>query len=406
MVLWTLIAVMTVVAVVAVILPLILQSGKKLTPAAAHDVAVYKDQLDEVSRDLDSGLIDSTEAEATRAEIARRLLRASEAEGKAPQPKRSRMPWAAAAAAIVLVPVVSVALYLAVGSPGIPDQPLSARAPATSPHGGDVARLLEGAEAYLKDNPNDGTAWSLVAPVYLRVDRPSDAVTAFGKAIELLGSNAKLQIGLGESIVAREGGTVVEDAKAAFRRALEHAPDAVEPRFFLAVALNQEEKFKEAVAAWEEFLKTTDPRQAWVRFARSELEKAQKGAGLPVKMPEVAAAPQQPRPEAPAGGATTGGATTAPSAPGPSAEDVAAARQMNTEDRQAMINDMVARLAERLETEGGSADEWIRLMNAYMVLGKKDEAKQAAAKAIEAHGGDAAAKARIEQAAGGLGIPL
>ncbi|MBB4305052.1 cytochrome c-type biogenesis protein CcmH [Rhodobium orientis] len=397
MVLWTLIAVMTVVAVVAVIVPLVLQSGKKLTPAAAHDVAVYKDQLDEVSRDLDSGLINSAEAEATRAEIARRLLRASEAEEKAQPPKRSRMPWAAAAAAIVLVPVISVALYLAVGSPGIPDQPLSARAPATSPHGGDVARLLEGAEAYLKDNPSDGTAWSLVAPVYLRVNRPSDAVTAFGKAIELLGSNAKLQIGLGESIVAREGGKVVEDAKAAFRRALEHAPDAVEPRFFLAVALNQEGSFKEAAAAWEEFLKTTDPREAWVRFARSELEKAQKGAGLPVKMPEVAAAPQA-QPQQPA--------AEAPAAPGPSADDVAAAREMNTEDRQSMINDMVARLAERLETDGGSADEWIRLMNAYMVLGKKDEARQAAAKAIAAHGGDAAARARIEQAAGGLGIPL
>ncbi|MCW2307878.1 cytochrome c-type biogenesis protein CcmH [Rhodobium gokarnense] len=397
---------MTVVAVVAVIVPLLLQSGKKPAPAAAHDVAVYKDQLDEVSRDLDSGLIDSAEAEATRAEIARRLLRASEAEAKAQPSQRSRMPWAAAAAAIVLVPIVSVALYLAVGSPGIPDQPLSARAPATSPHGGDVARLLEGAEAYLKDNPSDGTAWSLVAPVYLRVNRPSDAATAFGKAIELLGSNAQLQIGLGESIVAREGGKVVEDAKAAFRRALEHEANAVEPRFFLAVALNQEGSFKEAAAAWEAFLKTTDPREPWVRFARSELEKAQKGAGLPVKMPDVAAAPEVTAPQQPAPQAPAGGEATAPAAPGPSAEDVAAAQQMNTEDRQAMINDMVSRLAERLETDGGSADDWIRLMRAYMVLDKKDEARQAAAKAIAAHGGDAAARARIEQAAGGLGIPL
>ena len=61
-----------------------------------------------------------------------------------------------------------------------------------------------------------------------------------------------------------------------------------------------------------------------------------------------------------------------PGAPGPTAEDMAAAADMTPEERQAMIEGMVAQLSDRLATEGGPAEDWARLIGAYGVLGETD----------------------------------
>ena len=57
------------------------------------------------------------------------------------------------------------------------------------------------------------------------------------------------------------------------------------------------------------------------------------------------------------------------------ADAVAAAQDMSDEDRNAMIQGMVDRLADRLATEGGTPEEWARLITALGVLGQTDRAK-------------------------------
>ncbi|MGB0507126.1 MAG: c-type cytochrome biogenesis protein CcmI [Pikeienuella sp.] len=62
-------------------------------------------------------------------------------------------------------------------------------------------------------------------------------------------------------------------------------------------------------------------------------------------------------------------------APGPTQEQVEAAQEMDPDDRQSMIQGMVSRLAARLNEEGGSADEWLRLISSYNVMGQQDKAQ-------------------------------
>ena len=75
------------------------------------------------------------------------------------------------------------------------------------------------------------------------------------------------------------------------------------------------------------------------------------------------------------------GRAPADAAPGPSAEDVAAAEQMNPEDRAAMVRGMVERLAERLKRDGSDLEGWLRLVRAYTVMGDRDRALSAVADA-------------------------
>jgi cytochrome c-type biogenesis protein CcmH len=74
--LYLILALMTAAAIFAVLWPL--SRHPKQEADADHDVAVYRDQLDEIERDRKAGLIAESEAEAARIEISRRLLAAAD----------------------------------------------------------------------------------------------------------------------------------------------------------------------------------------------------------------------------------------------------------------------------------------------------------------------------------------
>ena len=75
MTLWFVFALMTVAAIFAVLWPL---SRGARPSAGGNEAAVYRDQLTEVDRDVATGLIGRSEADAARVEIGRRLLAAAD----------------------------------------------------------------------------------------------------------------------------------------------------------------------------------------------------------------------------------------------------------------------------------------------------------------------------------------
>src|SRR5262245_20623675 len=122
MTLWFAIALMTVAAVFAVLWPLARPASRR---GSGSDVAVYRDQLDEIERDRAAGLIADKEATAAQVEVSRRLIAAADAQARPQGEPDSSGNWrrrAVAVTALVLVPFGAAALYLAVGSPALPDQ--------------------------------------------------------------------------------------------------------------------------------------------------------------------------------------------------------------------------------------------------------------------------------------------
>ena len=71
---WFVMALMTAAAIFAVLWPL----ARRTPLRSGSDIAVYRDQLDEIERDRAAGLIGEREAEAARIEVSRRLLAAAD----------------------------------------------------------------------------------------------------------------------------------------------------------------------------------------------------------------------------------------------------------------------------------------------------------------------------------------
>jgi cytochrome c-type biogenesis protein CcmH len=392
MVLWLIFALMTAAAILAVLWPL----SRTASRAEGSDLEVYRDQLDEVARDRAAGLIGDAEAEAARVEVSRRLIAAAEGAEGAPQAVAgSPLRWrrAAAVAALVVLPLLATGIYLKLGSPQLPGEPLASR--ARSPHANQsLASLVSQAEAHIERNPGDGRGWEVLAPVYLRMGRFDDAVKARRNVLALNGETADAQADLGEALVMASNGIVTAEARQAFERSVALDGKQFKARFFIGMAQEQDGRKDEAVTTWQALIAEAPKDAPWV----PSVQQALAALGAPV------ARSGTPQAQGSASGsATSSNANTAP-APGPSAADVAAASTMTDAERNDMIKGMVSRLAERLAQDGSDVEGWLRLMRAYMVLGDTDKANAAAADARKALAADTDKLRRVNDLAAQLGI--
>ncbi len=365
MTLWFLFALMTAAAIFAVLWPLG-QSGR--ARGDASEAVVYKDQLVEIDRDLAAGLIGAPEAEAARVEIGRRLLAATDHQREPPTASSLRLRRSAAAIALLGLPILSVGLYMQLGSPRMGDFPLAERVPvrdASQPLDNLVAQV----ESHLEKNPADGRGWNVLAPVLVRLGRYDDAVRAYRNSIIYNGESADRRADLGEAIAGAAGGVVTSEAKVEFERAVALDAEEVKARYFLGLAAEQDGRGSEAASIWREMLAKAPPDAPWRPLVQAALVRV-------------------------------GG----PAMPAPPDGAVAAAKDMNEADRSAMIHGMVDRLASRLKQNGDDVEGWLRLVRAYMVIGDRDKAKSAQADARQAVANDAERLRQLNEGLKNLGL--
>jgi len=360
MMLWFALALMTGAAMAAIAWPLTRQ-GRSLR--SGSDLAVYRDQLEEVRRDHAAGRIGDSEAEAAQVEVSRRLLAAADAEAaQAATATPGSRRRAVALAALVVVSFGSAGTYLSLGSPTLPGQPLASRDQSQS-----IDAMIAQVETHLARNPNDGRGWEVIAPVYLRLGRVDDAIKARRKALALSGETSERQAGLGEALVAASDGKITPEARKSFARAVELDGGNIKARYFLGVAAEQDGQPAAAVEIWRAMLAGAPADAPWAEFIRQEV-------------------------------------TRVSGAPGPSAEDVAAASRLAPDQQSAMVQTMVARLAERLQQDGSDIEGWLRLVRSYMVLGDREKALAAVGDARRALAGDPEKLRKIDELVKGLGL--
>jgi len=392
MALWIIFAGITAAALIAVLWP-VLRGGKdQMSDEMSFDAAVFKDQLEEIDAELERGLVSKSEAESAKAEVSRRLLAVtrSRSAGETGQSvtENGKIAGITLAAAFILVPMTSSALYLKYGSPGLADQPLTARLskPAS---GQNVETLVAQVEARLREHPQDGRGWEVIAPVYLRQRRFADAADAFGRTLRILGETPKRLSDYGNALILAQDGVVSEPARKVLQRAVSQDSGLMRAHFWLAVAHEQDGEAAKAVSAWRELLGRSDANAPWREAVQQRLAAMEKLADGKLH-PNVSAKQQ--------------GTVTGSELKGPTREEVSAAGEMSNTDRSAMISGMVAGLSERLRNEGGSTDEWKRLVRSYMVLGKKEDAMKALADARVAHAQKPGSLAEINELAASLGL--
>jgi cytochrome c-type biogenesis protein CcmH len=359
---WFILAGMAAIAVLAAIWPVLRSSpASSDVDAGGSETTFYKAQLEEIQRDVERGQLPRSEAAGARAEAGRRLIAAASEAPKLSAAPRARTRLVAAVMIALGAPAIAFPLYVLIGQPQMPDEPLASRAPA-SLGSSDIEAAVAGVETHLISKPDDGKGWAVLAPVYMRLERYEEAAHAYAEALRLLGEEPGRRAAYGEALVAAAGGIVTDKAREAFVKAAGEEPEQPQARFYLALAAEQDGKKDEAIRDYEVLAAQAPPGAPWLGAVQSRLA------------------------------ALTGSAPlTMAKAPGP-------------DSQQAMVEGMVSRLANRLAANGGSIQEWERLIRAYTVLHQDEKARSALSDARKALAPDQNAVASLDALARDLGL--
>jgi cytochrome c-type biogenesis protein CcmH len=149
------------------------------------------------------------------------------------------------------------------------------------------------------------------------------------KVIELDGATADRETDLGEALMLANNGNASGEPMTLFASAAARDPAHVRSRYYLAGEAMREGDYASAKAQWQALIALAKGDEAWLTNARAGLEAAEAGLG--------------------------GGEL-------PDSEAIAG---------------MVDGLALRLEEQGGTIEEWTRLVRSRLVLGQSSEAQAA-----------------------------
>ena len=374
MMFWVLAALLTAIVLTAVIWPL-LRPAEETVSRHEHDLAVYRDQLAEIDRDLQRGVLSPSEAGAARIEVSRRMLAADRREerardtGKAASARPvTRTAKVTAAAMVVVVPLATVGVYLVSGSPHIDSLPFAERDPAEREA---RARAMAETEALSRElqttRQTDLAGWVELGQRWTELSMFDLAVDAYERAVGLSEGDPRVVSAYGESLVNAGSGTVTRQAIEAFRQVVSRAPNEPRALYYLGLAEVQAGRDEAALEHWQQLAGVTPPNAPWLPLLTARMEDLAQRLDRDFDdiMPALAEIPR-----------------------GPSAADMLAAQDMSGEDRSAMIEGMVAGLAARLEETPDDLDGWMRLARSYEVLGRPAEAAEAMRRATEIEPGN------------------
>ena len=424
MLLWFILSLIISLAAVAISVPFI-RRHERARLAGMNTMSVYRDQMEEVERDLEQGVLDKKSAKIARSEIEQRILeKVASPEGDRTSTQFSpEVRSGALVGAVAIVVLGSVTLYGVTGRPDLEAKPFAGilklgvtengnnqkvlQLPATtgsnsqtnvssgvgSKTAGDVKDMIGSLAARLEKNPLDAAGWRMLAWSYFSTKEYKKSAEAYGKAVALAGKDPLVQSAYGEALVRAADGLVTTKALAVFDTVLTLDKNDARARFFKGLALEQDGDPGAAINLWIDILKTAPNDADWIANLRQRVQELAAASSIDLTgrlnvSSEVASRKIVKKSE-----------------PVPTSKDVQAVLALPPKDQQAMILSMVERLAARLEENPRDAKGWIRLMRSRLVLGETDAAQNARRRAEQVFSDEPQTLIQITSAAKKMGLP-
>ena len=378
---WIITIGLTVVVAALFVLALVRRDDKS-DGKADYDLRVYRDQLTEVDRDLERGVLSDANASRVRTEVSRRILTA-DTERRVESDRSGGAPKALAIALALILVGGSFTTYkgfgpiTGLGAPGYGDlalaeriafadelretRPSQAEAEASLPQQPPIAefnedylKLVQTLRDTIAARPDDIQGHVLLAQNESNLGNFIAAYGAQGRILDLKGDQSTTEdlTRYADLLVLAAGGYVSPEAEQAARVVLSRAPDNGVARYYMGLMMAQTGRPDLAFRVWDRQLRNGPEDAPWIAPILAQIPEMAQRAGVNYQIPAIGSAPAR----------------------GPTSGDIEAAGNMTGAERIEMIEGMVAGLSDRLATDGGPAEEWAQLIGALGVLGRTDQA--------------------------------
>jgi cytochrome c-type biogenesis protein CcmH len=385
---WIAVALLSAITLLLLSLPLV-RKPEETADRSDFDLTVFKDQLKELEKERERGLISDEDAETAKLEIQRRMLAADDKRQKQSKTGNDSPVLTVVLSSVVGIVVLggALGLYFKLGSVGFSDVPYASRniegerraLANLQGQGQDISAGIAQIKNHLNENPGDVEAWIMLGRSLRLSGRGDEAVEAVAQAVDLTNRHPAVLVDYAETRIFAAQGGVDAESFTVLDEALQKDPSLLKARFYFGYAKAEAEDYQGALQEWTD-LKIMSPSDApWMGQLEDQMAKAAEKSGIDPATITPTADAQAMSKEFALQWEEEKAASSAPSRPmaGPTREDMEAAADMTSDEQMVMIRSMVQRLADRLKENPDDLEGWKRLVQVYTVLGEKKKADEA-----------------------------
>ena len=250
-------------------------------------VAVYREQLAELERELAQGSLDQAGFDLSHQELTQRLLEDAPPppSAAAPTPASNKRPKLLLAGMAVMIPLMAFSAYFLVGTPMALDPQLSAQA-----HGDEqltperLASMADQLAERLQNEPNNAEGWVMLGRIQRALARYDEADLALQKSLALA-SNDDVMIERAEVLAQKNNGNFKGEPWAIINAVLKVDPTHGNALLLAGSAAFSEGRFKEALAYWERVKASLPPASPDAAALAEAIDQARERLGMPPLSP-------------------------------------------------------------------------------------------------------------------------
>ncbi len=279
---WIYAALLAGVALAFLVTPLMRGRARAGAPVsrAASNLTVFRDQLAELDADVAAGSIGREQSEAARGDLQRGLLEDVGAPAASAAAPAKRFKAAAIAIGIAL-PLVSVLMYLGLGSPqGLePGKENAAQGASHQLTREQIDTMVARLAQRLESNPDDGEGWVVLARSYNTLGRYAEAAAAYAKAEAKFPQDAQLLADYADSLAMAQGQVLQGKPETLVRRALRADGNNLKALALAGTVEFEKRDFAKAIEYWRRMLPLLPPDSEMGNSVRASIQEAQEKQG-------------------------------------------------------------------------------------------------------------------------------
>jgi cytochrome c-type biogenesis protein CcmH len=254
-------------------------------PAPASDnsadkvnINIYRDQLRELDEDLAAGTIDQARHAEAHAELERRLLEDTAGENNPVTAAAPRSGKLTAVVLAALIPLAATGLYLAIGTPeGLaPEQAQAGRHDITPQQ---VEELIAKLAARMKEAPENGEGWVMLARSYAALERYTESAAAYAEAAKRIPGDAQLLVDYADVLAMSQGRRLAGEPEKLVQRALAIDPNNPKALALAGTAAFDSQQYATAVKYWQKLAALMPADSEMAGAVQNSIAEAQALAG-------------------------------------------------------------------------------------------------------------------------------
>ncbi|HRC61129.1 MAG: c-type cytochrome biogenesis protein CcmI [Propionivibrio sp.] len=247
-----------VLVVLGILLPPLWRTPKpaKTVNRGEANLDIFRDQMRELERDHDEGILTDADLKQAKSELQRRLLDEVHPE-TVPQAKSGGRQTALAL--LIALPLAATAGYLILGNPQALDPTQTQTQTQTQIGPQQIEAMLGKLVEKLKQNPDDTKGWVMLARSYKVLGRFSESAEAYSHGGALVDADPSLLADYAEVLAQANGGSLAGQPDKLLSRALEIDPNEPQALFLAGAAASERRDFSAVARYWERLLQQLEP---------------------------------------------------------------------------------------------------------------------------------------------------